>query len=110
MVMRAGNGSRGRTRRANGKQVPSILRAAFVHALKSAQYSEARAARSMGTGRSTVERYVSGQSDVNAKHVLESSQLWRPFWLCVGRLMHQARGGDRKRTAPRIARVRRNRG
>jgi len=83
-------GSNGK-RRANGRparqQVPAVLRAAFVHALKSEQYSEARAARSMGVSRTTVERYVSGQSEVNAKYPLRSARLWRPFWLCVGRLM-----------------------
>lgn len=61
----------------------------------------------MGVSRATVERYVSGASDVNAKHVLESRPLWRPFWLCVGRLLHQAH--ETKRTAPRMARARRRR-
>ena len=79
---RSGNGS------PNGKQVPAVLKAAFVHALKSEQYSEARAARSMGVDRSTVERYVAGTSEVNAKHVLRSKRLGRPFWLCVGKMMH----------------------
>lgn len=77
--------------RGQAKQVPAILKAAFVHALKSEQYSEARAARSMGVSRATVERYVSGASEVNAKYPLRSARLWRPFWLCVGRLMHKAR-------------------
>jgi predicted transcriptional regulator len=74
-------------------KVPAILQAAFVHALTVVKYSEARAAKSMGVSRSTVERYSSGQTEVNAKHVLQSKRLWRPFWLCVGRLMRLAVGG-----------------
>ena len=83
------NGNRPRNGRPSAPQVPAVLKAAFVHALKSEQYSEARAARSMGVGRSTVERYVAGTSEVNAKFVLRSKRLGRPFWLCVGKLMHQ---------------------
>lgn len=82
------NGKRSGNGRPNGKQVPAILKAAFVHALESEQYSAARAARSMGVTRSTAERYVAGTSEVNAKHVLRSKRLGRPFWLCVGKLMH----------------------
>ncbi len=88
--MAGSNGNGRRNGRARPESVPSVLKAAFVHALKSEQYSEARAARSMGISRSTVERYVSGQSEVNAKHPLRSKRLGRPFWLCVGRLMHKA--------------------
>jgi transposase len=83
------NGNRPVNGRPNGKQVPAVLKAAFVHALKSEQYSEARAARSMGVSRATVERYVSGATEVNAKYPLRSKRLWRPFWLCVGRLMNR---------------------
>ncbi len=89
--MPGSNGNGGRNGRPNGKRVPAVLKAAFVHALKSEQYSEARAARAMGVSRATVERYVSGASEVNAKYPLRSKKLWRPFWLCVGRLMHQAK-------------------
>jgi hypothetical protein len=89
--MARSNGNGARNGRPNGKRVPAVLRAAFVHALKSEQYSEARAARSMGVSRTTAERYVSGAVEVNANRVLSSKRLWRPFWLCVGRLMHKPR-------------------
>lgn len=85
------NGRRSANGRFGTKEVPALLKAAFVHALTAEQYSVPRAARSMGVGRATVERYVAGTTEVNAKHVLRSARLWRPFWLCVGKLMHRAR-------------------
>ena len=88
-------GSRPGNGRSAAAKVPGVLQAAFVHALKSEQYSEAKAARSMGVNRSTVERYVGGAVEVNPKLVLRSRPLWRPFWLCVGRLMRAVHGRKR---------------
>lgn len=104
MSIRAVNGNGSRNGRSAAVKVPHVLKAAFVHALKSEQYSEAQAARSMGVSRSTVERYVVGTVEVNPRFVLRSARLWRPFWLCVARLMHSVHGS--KRTAPRMARAR----
>lgn len=86
-----GNGKRSGNGRRPDEIVPAILREAFVHSLKVTKTTQGRAARSMCVSRATVERYVGAKDDVNAKHVLRSKKLWRPFWLCVGRLMHRAR-------------------
>jgi plasmid maintenance system antidote protein VapI len=84
----------GRSRRAEGlgsEQVATILRRAFVHCLEVTGVSRERAARDMGVKRYTVQRYIAGKSEVNAKFVLRSAKLWRPFWLCVGKLVHKSR-------------------
>lgn len=97
------NGSRRRGRSLPLEEVATIQRHAFEHALKVSGISRERAAREMAdVKRYTVQRYASGKSDVNSKFVLCSGHLWRPYWLCVGRLMHRAHS-TKKRTAPRVA-------
>lgn len=91
MVMRAANGSRRRNGRLSEKEVATILWQAFVHCLEVTGTSQHAAARGMGVARNTVQRYVSRQSDVNAKFVLRSPKLWRPFLLCIVKLRRDAR-------------------
>jgi transcriptional regulator with XRE-family HTH domain len=89
--MTRANGNRRRGRSLGAKEVATILRQAFAHCLNATGMSRERAARDMGVTRYTVQRYLSGKSEVNAKFVLRSGALWRPFWLCVSKLAHQAR-------------------
>lgn len=107
MSIRAVNGNGGRSGRRAAKEVAKIFWQAFVHCLSATRTSQHAAARDMGVTRNTVQNYVSGKSDVNAKFVLRSARLWRPFWLCVGKLRH-ARNGS-KRTLPHVLRARRDR-
>jgi hypothetical protein len=95
--MTARNGNHRRRGRVVAEKVPAILREAFVHALEVTELTDARAASDMDVDVSTVERYKQGHKQgkpvvhvVHAKHVLRSKRLWRPFWLCVGKLMHRA--------------------
>jgi hypothetical protein len=85
------NGKPRRLGRLSDEELDRIFQAAFVHCLEVTDTSQARAANSMITARSTVEAYLNGESPVNAKRVMRSERLWRPFWLCVGKLMHRAR-------------------
>ena len=87
--MAAVNGTRRPNGRRTPQQVATILRRAFEHCLSATGVSRERAAREMGVKRYTVQRYLSGKSEVNAKFVLRSRRLWRPFWLCVGKLAHR---------------------
>lgn len=108
MSTRAVNGSRRRNGSRTREEVAKIFWQAFVHCLLATGTSQQAAARDMGITRNTVQNYVSGKSAVNAQCVLRSARLWRPFWLCVGKL-RRARNGV-KRTLPYVLRDRRKRG
>jgi len=83
MAHRNGNGSRNGSRHA--EKVAALARLAFVHCLTATRCSAPRAARSMRISRTTVQRYKSGELDVNPLVVYRSKLLWRPFHLCMGR-------------------------
>lgn len=103
------NGRRGLAVRRSASEVATIFRHAFSHCLTVTKTSKTDAARWMGVQRYTVQRYLSGKGEVNAKFIFRSDRLWRPFWLCVGKLMREVRGNGSKRTAPRMARARKGR-
>jgi len=92
---RSANGSR------HIEKVAALARLAFVHCLDATSCSEARAARYMRISRSTVQRYKSGEINVNPLVVYRSKLLWRPFHLCMGRKFREL---YEVRTFPRVLR------
>lgn len=61
------------------EKVAALVRQSFVHALRICVASQAEAARWMGVARTTVQRWVAGESPVDVHAVLRSRRLAYPF-------------------------------
>jgi hypothetical protein len=79
------------TKRRSAQQVATILRQAFVHCLRVTRASNEQAARELDVRRYTVQRYLSGKSDVSVKVVLRSVKLSAPFCRCLWALERKTR-------------------